>query len=333
MNDNSYFIEVRHRPRRVAFLVDAEQSPDKLLDEVMDFNVSTWGGRYNPLIPVLGGEVTEHYWQLLRVANPDVLYAYCDLSSGAVRRIISDIRPTDVVRHGEHPLQPEGNDFRVRINRQATVLPALLRIMEHFPAWARKPEPAALVFELQDARSLSSFVRRNFGGNEHYYFYCRDHQIASVTLPPNDVEVIKAVAGNPNLVLPIDVCAFAPRTSIASVADTAAALTLCYGTSPWNFVEYWNTAHFGDSPSAITALSRMWMNPTLLEDSAFYEAFLELVRRRVFPSGHHHYLRLVSYDQTKENMSDVTRRICADLRWGTLYPAEPVIRTKGVANF
>lgn len=329
MNDDHYFIEVRHRPRRVAFLVDVDQSSETLFDEIVEFNVSSWGGRYNPVIPVLDGHVTEPYWQLLKLVNPDILYTYCDLPTGVLTRIVTEIRPLDVLRH-DQSLQSRDNDFRVKIDRQATVLPALSRIMGQFPVWARKPEPAALVFDHKDIPALSPFVRRNFGGNSHYYFFCRDHQIPSVTLPPDDKEVMKAVTSNQNLVLPINVCADGPRKLKASTTDIGTALTLCYGTSPWNFVEYWNLAHFiGEIRGATHPLSEMWMKSALLEDGDFYEVFLELIRRRVFTSGHGHYLRLISYDETKEHMREVAKRICADFKWGNLHPAEPIVRTRG----
>jgi len=36
-----YFVAAQHRPRRVAFLVDVDQSPEELFNEIVDFNVSS----------------------------------------------------------------------------------------------------------------------------------------------------------------------------------------------------------------------------------------------------------------------------------------------------
>ena len=72
MQDDDFFVEVQHRPRRVAFLLTVDGCPDALLDEIVDFNVSSWGGRYNPVIPVTDGQITEPYWKLLNTTCPQI---------------------------------------------------------------------------------------------------------------------------------------------------------------------------------------------------------------------------------------------------------------------
>jgi len=331
---NQYFVDVRHRPRRVAFLLDMDRCPDAQFDGIVDFSVSTWGGRYNPIIPVVNGQISDSYWQLLKLANPDILYTYCDLSAETVANIVSRVRPLDVLRHN-FSRQPVDNDFPVQIDRQASVLRTLSRVMREFPVWTRAHEPVALSFESKDASGLSSFVRRNFGANSHYYFYCRDNGIPSLTVSPHDKDVMKALTTNQNLVLPINVCAEGPRNVHAFTPDVGIALTLCYGSTPWDFVEYWNLAHFrGTVRATAPSLPSMWVKPSFLEDSEFYQAFLELMRRRVFASQQRRGLRLISYDQSIESVRELTKRICIDLKWSNLYPAEPVIKLRNeLSNF
>jgi hypothetical protein len=328
MNGERYFVQVQHRPRRVAFLVDVDHSTDALFNEIVDFNVSSWGGRHNPIIPLLDGQIPESYWPLLDVANPDLLYTYGELSTDVIRRIVTDIRPMDVLKHNAS-FQPEKHKFRVRIDHQATVAPVLSRIMERFPVFVRKPEPAIMVFEYNDIRTVSAFVQRNFGANTSIHIWCRDQRIPSVTVPPGDAEVMKALAGNANLVAPIAICAEAPLKVKASTQDWGTALTVCYGISPWNFVEFWNSAYFQDRASGVAgSLSEVWMEPPLLEDSSFYEAFVELLRRRAFASEHQPYLRFISYDETKDRMREISKRICTDLHW-SMHSSEPIVRSKG----
>jgi hypothetical protein len=190
MQGDDFFVDVQHRPRRVAFLLTVDGCPDTLLDEIVDFNVSSWGGRYNPVIPVTDGQITEPYWKLLNVVDPDILYAYCELSTETINRIILDIRPLDVLKHDTSRQSPH-HPYGVRVRQQASSASVLGRAMDQFPIWARQPEPAAPVFE-QDTQSLSPFTRRNFGANTHYYFWCRDRQIPSMKLVSNDLEVMKS---------------------------------------------------------------------------------------------------------------------------------------------
>jgi hypothetical protein len=327
MDTANYFIEVQHRPRRVAFFIDPMDCPDELADEIVDFNLSSWGGRYNPIIPVVNGQVTDSYWKLLSVIDPDLIYTYCNLPGDVLKRIATDVRPLDVLAHRSIPEQAA--DFRVRIDRQATVLPVLRRITSQFSVWARKPDPTVLVFDYNAVQTVSHFIHSNFGASRQYHVWCRDYEIPSTTMPTDDKEVMKALAGNRNLILPIDICAEGPRKLKASTNDLGVALTLCYGTSVWNFVEYWNLAHFRDEGSGMRrSLSTMWMAPDLLEDRSFYEIFINLIRQRMFVSDSEHYLRLVSYDETEEHMRDVTKRICTDFKWN-LYPSDPIVRNKG----
>jgi hypothetical protein len=72
----------------------------------------------------------------------------------------------------------------------------------------------------------------------------------------------------------------------------------------------------------------MWLKPALLEDGSFFEIFIEFLRRRVFVSEQNQYLRLISYDVSREQMQEVTKRICQDFKWN-LYPGEPIVRAKG----
>ena len=328
MKSDEYFIEAQHRPRRVAFLVDPDHCTDDVFDEIVNFNVKSWSGRYNPVIPVVDGNVPESYWRLLKLVDPDLLYTYCDLSTQLIQRVIQDVRPLDVIKHNP-ALQAPNSQSRVRISDQATVTSVLSRIMDQFPVWARKPEPAVAVFD-SDATPISTFVRRNFGGNTQYFLWCRDREIPSVTLPPDDCEVMKALTNNVNLILPINVSAAGPRKLKASTDDHGIALTLFYGSSPWSFIEYWNFAHFeGETPGTTTPISELWIQPASLDDPPFYEAFIALIRRRVFVSGQHsHYLRLISYEETEDRMREVTKRICEDFKFG-LYAANPVVRPKG----
>jgi hypothetical protein len=93
MSSDAFFVEVFQRPRRVAFLVDLENAPDHLIDEIVDFNICSWGGRFNPLIPVIEGKIPDSYWRLLEFVDPDLLYAYCDLEADTSSKVVSELGP------------------------------------------------------------------------------------------------------------------------------------------------------------------------------------------------------------------------------------------------
>jgi hypothetical protein len=73
MAEKSFAIHLEHRPRRVAFAADLRQEAvEKILSGILRFNLASWGGRHNPIIPLFDKKVPEAYYPLLDVADPDV---------------------------------------------------------------------------------------------------------------------------------------------------------------------------------------------------------------------------------------------------------------------
>lgn len=326
MNSENYFVEIRHRPRRVAFLLDPDNCSDALLNGIVEFNVDSWGGRYNPVVPVVEGQIPDAYWSLLDFANPDVIYAFVDLPHATASEILRRLRPLETLQHNWN-LDPDPTHVRVIIDNQATVVPALRQRIEGIPTYARLPDPAVLVVDYKVERQASSFTRRNFGITRNLQLWCRDSRIPFVPSPADDEQLMRLVAENRNLILPISACADAPRGRTAVTDDQGSALTICYGTSPWNFIEYWNFPYF-QNLSSWGGLKVLWMPPEFLEGSSLYQALIELMRRRVFVSDHQSRLRLISYDEPEQRMREITKRICTDFKWN-MYPSDPIVRTKG----
>ena len=74
----SYSIVAKPRPVRIAFLVDPENTTDELLNSIVQFNLVKWGGRYNPIVPCNGKEITDSFWDLLIFSDPDIVYSFVE---------------------------------------------------------------------------------------------------------------------------------------------------------------------------------------------------------------------------------------------------------------
>jgi hypothetical protein len=73
MSTSSFPVTVSYRPRRIAFLVDLEdENVDKILNHILRFNLDSWGGRHNPIVPIVGGAIPPSYWKVLDTADPDI---------------------------------------------------------------------------------------------------------------------------------------------------------------------------------------------------------------------------------------------------------------------
>lgn len=70
---NIYQLDVRPRHRRYVFFVGSDIDFDNLNWLILK-NQSFWGGRYNPIIPVENGIISEGYKEILKYYDPDIVF-------------------------------------------------------------------------------------------------------------------------------------------------------------------------------------------------------------------------------------------------------------------
>jgi len=76
ISTNQFNAMATPRPRKIAFFINPLNCPTKLFDAIIEFNTNCWGGRYNPIIPIVDGNISEDYWKLLKFSDPDIIYAF-----------------------------------------------------------------------------------------------------------------------------------------------------------------------------------------------------------------------------------------------------------------
>lgn len=81
------------RPLRYAFIVDLEASEisKQLTDIFFQFSVRMWGGRLNTIIPLLKGEISQAWWQIFKICDPDKVIACTPISQELIHKIYQDI--------------------------------------------------------------------------------------------------------------------------------------------------------------------------------------------------------------------------------------------------
>ncbi|PAP75299.1 hypothetical protein [Rubrivirga marina] len=86
-------LETRTRPLRAAFLVAPDTLPADAFDALIETCQGAWGGGFWPIIPTDGETISDDYWRLLSLTDPDVVTAAFDLSDDLKRRIEVEIGP------------------------------------------------------------------------------------------------------------------------------------------------------------------------------------------------------------------------------------------------
>ena len=88
-----YSIYIDKRPMRIAFLVNPESTSLEEIDQIIDYNRSLWGGRFNPIILTDGHTIDDKWWQFLRDINPDVIKPLVPLDIELIEKIENFLSP------------------------------------------------------------------------------------------------------------------------------------------------------------------------------------------------------------------------------------------------
>lgn len=319
MTDKSFAIDLQHRPRRVAFLVDLQQEAVReVLAGILRFNLESWGGRHNPIVPLVDKGVPEGWFALLDVADPDIFYVYGEADLPTLEALHSRYAPTFVTQHVlRGPI--DSHSYGVHLREQVNVRKYLSNIAEKLPFHLPRQEPCLLQLEFGEERSLSQFFLWNLGYTTSNYFVIRDHDVAGCRPKSTaDHDLVELFATQMNLAWPIHVCADAPLGRTAG--DTwRYHFPILYGDSPWNLVAYWNDGlTTGRATPVHGGINQLWMSPKTLEDEATYKQLVLLLRRRVYSGNQQKALKMISYDAPEKELERVGKKIVGDI-YGQLH--------------
>ncbi|HEV2195080.1 MAG TPA: hypothetical protein VGR55_05840 [Candidatus Acidoferrum sp.] len=314
MTEKSFPILIEHRPRRVAFLVDLQQEAvGEVLAGILRFNLDSWGGRHNPVVPLVDKKIPDAWFALLDVADPDVFYIYGEADLPTLEALHSRYAPTFVTQHMLRE-PTDSHSYGVHLREQVNVRKYLSNIAEKVPVHLGRKEPCLLQLEFGEERSLSQFFLWNFGYTTSNYFAIRDHDIAGCRPKSTaDRDLVELFATQMNLAWPIHVCADAPLGRTAGDTWRSHFPIFC-GDSPWNLVAYWNDGlTTGRATPVHGGINQLWISPKTLEDEAVYKQLVLLLRRWVYSGNPQKGLKMISYDTPEQELERVGKRIVGDI--------------------
>jgi|HubBroStandDraft_6_1064221.scaffolds.fasta_scaffold41919_2 hypothetical protein len=205
-------VECRARHCRIAFLVDLEKSPLDLIDSLIETNYGLWGGRFNPIVPVQNGNISEAFWKLLTYVDPDIVYSYAKLNQETIDRLEREIVPWEIRAHPSHLIESPPHPHYI-----PTFLSDPVKSREVLPLIMSRrgfvPPPALLTYfhewktPLND--SLVRLVQRNFGIIQERSFPGVPEEWSRLQVPNNwtPIDLMHALAVTRNTVLPFQASA------------------------------------------------------------------------------------------------------------------------------
>ena len=112
MFNHPYSIYIDKRPMRIVFLVDPSSTNTEIVDQILDYNRSLWGGRFNPIILTDGRTIEDKWWKFLRDIDPDVIKPLVSLDIKLIEKFDNFLSPLTIEQFRED----ERSSLGTRVN-------------------------------------------------------------------------------------------------------------------------------------------------------------------------------------------------------------------------
>src|SRR5919108_2040111 len=86
------------RPLRVGFLLHQETATPGEIAQIVRYASGCWGGAFHAIFPTNGREVPSHWWTLLKLLDPDVVYSLTPLDEAFVQELGREVCPARLVQ-------------------------------------------------------------------------------------------------------------------------------------------------------------------------------------------------------------------------------------------
>jgi hypothetical protein len=309
-------VESRARPYRLAFLVDPGACPSELLDTLFETNYGLWGGRFNPIVPVIKGEIDEAFWSLLRYIDPDLVYTYTSLTQNTIDRIDREIVPWRIEAHPAHLAGPDPPPHFPPTTAEGfvksrRVLPLLMSQQSGFASAV----PPTLLTYFHDWKSplnkeLVTLVARNFGIIQERSFPPVNGEWARLQIQNNwtPLELFHCLANTPNLLFPFQASAAhaIPPPRIGTLREGYCILV---GENAETWLYFWNRIFLVRDYFRLR-WNTLCLSPALLREENFVGRLREFLKRYA-----HHFgdspssLTLQSFECSEDELAELSTRI------------------------
>lgn len=264
MRDKPYSIYVDKRPVRIAFLVN-NSAPAELIDAIISYNRTLWGGRFNQIILTDGATLNESDWDFLKEYDPDFIKSLTPLKDELIKKISLTLSPLSLeVNEPERGVQIQSHPISIIHN------------LDNFKKLETNRTETKLVI-FRPAKDIDPTIReflfRNFG-------IYHDLRYQASLLPEDKVRVFEVdglITLNKALIqlsdwrdyyayqYPGQFCALPNTAQDISANSINDKFSIIIGNSIHDLVSMWN--HPLSVPQWLrTRLTQLWVPPAFLND-------------------------------------------------------------------
>jgi len=230
------------RPRKIAFFIDPLNCTIKLFDKIIEFNSNHWGGRYNPIIPIVDGNISEDYWKLLIFSDPDIIYTFIEPDLSLIKRIHKEISPIYFKLHKEYGISENAEPmYRIDIDDQIRIN-SLYKVINESSTDPIFP-PTLFSYYNQNEDKDFLLIKRNFGAiRESSASNGIPSEVKTLKLDENYTftQVLNKISSVRNTVTPMQLSEIRSQYYEPKYFYENNCFALIIGDNIWDFLYFWN---------------------------------------------------------------------------------------------
>jgi hypothetical protein len=331
MNSTQYTVLARNRPIQVAFLINTDALAagpgafNQLVDALVDWNYTRWGGRTNPIIFFSGTTLREEDWQCLEVADPDCITVFGSLDGDLMACIDQRLQPWGLFVNDK----PITDSITVPHEVEGICVPPTptnLRRLQGPPSIRPEDEHKLLMFEFASDcdPDAKRFVDRNFGTFPQWLDrktqkVRRDARIERCLSEDNTHQI--TISDQASLAVALTklsgrmrhgdsrpALSFIAPCQLASMVlegpmmcDSNKTYRIVIGDTPADFAEFWNSALIRETWFK-TCQHQLWIPKALMQNSSFQDALQDWLRRYCGVGSPGRKVELISHSVAPEEL-------------------------------
>lgn len=264
-------------------MFDSDKDGPDEIDQAVRWSVGRWGGRYNPFIPIVSGDIPDSWWNILKITDPDIVFSFRPLSEPLFERILSEILPSKIIETTDADRERFSSGRLVREHDlMAFGVGAIpTRVWEERLPFA---EPHFVSIKSTPASGTGErLALHNFGTVEHDMFSDRAFEkLPRTTLEPAKdlgLSLTRALLRDARkVVLPIDLCGkYVQRSYWIGGGAESDAVHVVVGDSSLDLAHTWNRGILSEEVEHGRARDIFWVPAELLNGSDALDALVEWI--------------------------------------------------------
>jgi len=329
---NQFNVMVTPRPRKIAFFINPLNCPIKLFDAIIEFNANCWGGRYNPIIPIVDGNISEDYWELLKFSDPDIIYTFVEPDLSLIKRIHKEISPTYFKRHREYKISQNSEPiYRIAIDDQIRIS-SLYKVINESSTDPISP-PTLFSYYNQNEDKDFPLTKRNFGAiNESIAPHGIPSEVKTLKLDGNYTftQVLKKMSSIRNIITPMQLSEIKSQYYEPKHFYGNNFFALIIGENIWDLLYFWNR-NIALPSFRRKMISQLCLPLWAVESDEQRIAVRDFISKTFWPSGNSGVtVLLVSNEVNESTLTDIGNSL---LKGSQLYREVKTIKPNTFTSF